>query len=217
MPMSNLPKFSSHNPVKSWLNVLALPCLLCNAAQRQPKQKLCHVCWNNMPWLQNAFYIQQLKFHAVCHYTWPIDRLIHLYKYQGRLDLLPILSDVLLSCTKPDIQALVPVPLSSDRLKARGFNQSLLLAKQLAKHWQLPVWQPFFRDASIAQQGLTRQERLTNLDNTFSINRAQCRVIPRKVLLIDDVVTTGSTLIAMQILLHQLGVQHIECLVLAKA
>ncbi len=171
-----------------------------------------------MPWFnQDTQISKNQNIKAACHYGWPVDRLIHLYKYQGRLDLLPVLTDLLLKLPKPDIQAIVAVPLSNDRLKQRGFNQSLLLAKQLSRQWQVPLWQPLHRHHTLAQQHLSRSERLNNLQQAFYLNKAQCRVIPRKVVVIDDVFTTGSTLTAIEEQLLSLGVQHIAHYVIATA
>lgn len=154
---------------------------------------------------------------AACHYVWPVDRLIHQYKYQQRLELLPILHDILLQMPKPAVQALVAVPSSPEKLVTRGFNPTLLLAQQLSKMWQIPLWQPLNRHHRPPQQGLSQTERFINLQNAFYINTDQCRVIYHKILIIDDVMTTGSTLAAMQQQLNNLGVQQIQSLVIARA
>ncbi len=193
-------------------------CLLCKLNKTLDDKSVCDACWQSMPWLKETLPpLKNPNLNAACQYQWPVDRLIHLYKYQGRLDLLPILCDLLLEAAKPQVQAIVPAPLSAERLKQRGFNQSLLLAKHLSKHWQIPIWQPLNRNHTVAQQHLTRSERLINLEQAFHINKAQCKIIPRKVVVIDDVYTTGSTLNSMQEQLTQLGVQHIEYRVIATA
>lgn len=184
-----------------------------------------------MPWLLQATALSHhsLPHHslpnqslshsvqAACHYVWPVDRLIHQYKYQQRLELLPILHDILLQTPKPAVQALVAVPSSPEKLVTRGFNPTLLLAQQLSKTWQIPLWQPLSRHHTPAQQGLSQTERFINLQDAFYINTDQCRVIYRKILIIDDVMTTGSTLAAMQQQLDKLGVQQIQSLVIARA
>ena len=194
-------------------------CLLCQLNKALDEKSICHACWEAMPWLSDRIVstLDDYQVQAACHYGWPVDRLIHLYKYQGRLDLLPILTDLMLYLPKPAVQAIVAVPLSDTRLKQRGFNQTLLLAKQLSKHWQIPIWQPLERHHTVAQQHLSRTERLSNLQQAFYINHAHCRVIPRKVVVIDDVFTTGSTLSMIQVQLLSLGVQYLEHHVIAKA
>ncbi len=206
-------------------------CRLCRLYPAQPARSVCANCWQELPWLLQATALSHhsLPHHslpnrsmshsvqAACHYVWPVDRLIHQYKYQQRLDLLPVLHDILLQTPKPAVQALVAVPSSPEKLVTRGFNPTLLLAQQLSKTWQIPLWQPLSRHHTPAQQGLTQTERFINLQDAFYINTDQCRVIYRKILIIDDVMTTGSTLAAMQQQLDKLGVQQMQSLVLARA
>jgi ComF family protein len=196
-------------------------CLLCQLYPVQLQYSLCKSCWTELPWLlQSASASNQSISHpvqAACHYGWPVDRLIHLYKYQQRLDVLPVLRDILLRTSRPSVQALIAVPSSPERLVTRGFNPASLLAHELSKAWQIPVWQPLNRHHTPAQQNLSRAERLTNLQDAFYINTTQCRVIYRKVLIIDDVITTGSTLNAIHQQLESLGVQQIQSLVIAQA
>lgn len=196
-------------------------CQLCGLNPRPSTQWLCPACWQSLPWFRDAQPIipdhDHFQIQVICHYNWPVDRLIHLYKYQQRLDLLPLLSAIVLSVSKPDVQALVAVPSASERLRQRGFNPVLLLARELSQHWQIPLWQPLARHHTLPQQGLSGQERRSNVQDAFYIATPRPRVIPRKVLIIDDVMTTGSTLQQMQLLLNQLGVQDIQSLVLAHA
>lgn len=194
-------------------------CLLCKHDTCMAEKNICHACWQTMPWLSDSIVgtLGDHQVQAACHYGWPVDRLIHLYKYQGRLDLLPILTDLMLHLPKPAVQAIVAVPLSDSRLRQRGFNQTLLLAKQLSKHWQIPIWQPLERHHTVAQQHLSHTERLINLQQAFYINHAHCRLIPRNVIVIDDVFTTGSTLSMIQAQLLGLGVQYVEHRVIAQA
>jgi len=211
-------------------------CLLCRLYPAQPARSVCANCWQELPWLLQATALSHhslphhsLPHHslpnqsmshsvqAACHYVWPVDRLIHQYKYLQRLDLLPILRDILLQTPNPAVQALVAVPSSPEKLVARGFNPTLLLAQQLSKTWQIPLWQPLSRHHTPAQQGLSQTERFINLQDAFYINTDQCRVIYRKILIIDDVMTTGSTLAAMQQQLDKLGVQQMQSLVIARA
>lgn len=192
-------------------------CLLCQLYPAQPSHHLCTNCWNELPWLLQTIQLPEHPVQAACHYAWPVDRFIHLYKYQQRLDLLPVLRDILLRTARPPVQALIAVPSSPQRLVMRGFNPALLLAQELGKAWKIPLWQPLSRYHTPAQQNLSRTERLTNLQDAFYINNAQCRVIYRKVLLIDDVFTTGSTLSTMHKQLDILGVQQVQSLVVAQA
>jgi ComF family protein len=94
-----------------------------------------------------------------------------------------------------DADVIIPVPLHPARLRAREFNQSLLLADQLSRHLAKPVSATnLIRIAATdPQTTLSRQERLRNLRNAFEIRRPQ-ELVGKRILLVDDVYTTGTTL-----------------------
>jgi ComF family protein len=94
-----------------------------------------------------------------------------------------------------DADVIIPVPLHPARLRAREFNQSLLLADQLSRHLAKPVSATnLIRTAATdPQTTLSRQERLRNLRNAFEIRRPQ-ELVGKRILLVDDVYTTGTTL-----------------------
>lgn len=99
--------------------------------------------------------------------------------------------------------ALIPVPLSRGRLRERGYNQATLIARELSVYWQIPCWE----DAVVRERNtptqtqLTPSERSTNVHHAFSANAAapvdQSRLVGAHVVLVDDVLTTGSTLNAV--------------------
>jgi ComF family protein len=93
--------------------------------------------------------------------------------------------------------ALVPVPLAAERERARGFNQSTLLARGVARAWELPVWEDVLcrTRATEAQARLTPAERLRNVAGAFrAVESARGRLRGTHVVLVDDVVTTACTL-----------------------
>jgi ComF family protein len=124
---------------------------------------------------------------------------IHQFKFGAQMEWTPALVELLriayagLGLSSPDL--IVPVPLHPNRLKERGFNQSGLLAGELARKIKVPVsFDTIVRKKQTAPQTrLSRRERLKNVKGTFEIPNAQ-RVRGRRVLLIDDVFTTGTTL-----------------------
>lgn len=93
--------------------------------------------------------------------------------------------------------ALIPVPLAPERARARGFNQSTLLARALAPAWGVPVWDDVLRRTrtTAAQARLTPAERLRNVAGAFgAVESARPRLRGAHVVLVDDVVTTACTL-----------------------
>ncbi|AYA03613.1 ComF family protein [Acinetobacter sp. WCHAc010034] len=191
------------------------PCQLCHA-DTQHRHNVCADCWNSLPWLKSPVLRQEMQVLAACQYAYPLDRIIQQFKYEQQLQYRPLLSGLLKNLRYPKVHAIVPMPVSLERLNQRGYNQSLLLAKDLAQHLQLPVWQPVQRLKQHAQKGLSRLERLEGIQQQFII-AAQPKAHYRKVLIVDDVVTTGSSLHALKQSLEQLGCRQIHAVCLAAA
>jgi ComF family protein len=110
----------------------------------------------------------------------------------------------------------VPVPLHVTRLRKRGYNQSAWLAKSLAKQQGL-AWDPFvLRKVSRTpvQTGLPRDQRLKNVRNSFAVDSDQ--VAGKRILLVDDVYTTGATLEACARVLKKAGAKEVDTSVIAR-
>ncbi|MGE8559117.1 MULTISPECIES: ComF family protein [unclassified Acinetobacter] len=191
------------------------PCLLCGI-DRQQHHSVCTDCWQQLPWLKQSIQRQEMDIQVACHYDYPIDRIIQKFKYEQQLHFQTLLAGSLINLKLPKIQAIVPMPISHQRLAERGYNQSLLVAKILAKHLNIPVWQPVARLAQHSQKGLSRIERLDQIDQQFMI-AATSKVRYRKVLMLDDVVTTGSSLHALKQKLEELGCQKVYAACIASA
>ena len=97
--------------------------------------------------------------------------------------------------TLPIIDALIPVPLHPQRLREREYNQSLLLANGLSHHLQIPLLLSCLIRVkpTVPQTSLSKKERLNNLHRAFAVDHA-FRIKDQRILLIDDVLTTGTTL-----------------------
>ena len=95
------------------------------------------------------------------------------------------------------IDALLPVPLSSKRLRQRGYNQSEMLARGIRELTQLPIVNGAIirRHFHQSQTQLSRQDRQANVSDTFEL-RDDSQLRDKHVLLVDDICTTGATLIA---------------------
>ncbi|WP_109441521.1 ComF family protein [Acinetobacter haemolyticus] len=188
-------------------------CDLCEIGTKQ-YFGVCKNCWEQMPWLQQKIERNQQQVFVACHYQYPINRIIQQFKYEQKLHHQRLLSGILQQVKLPKVQAIVPMPISTDRLVERGFNQSLLLAQALAQTLNIPVWQPVQRLAQHSQKGLSRLERLENIEHQF-VAHPPNKIRYRTVLIVDDVITTGSSIDALSQRLHQLGCQKIYAVCLA--
>ncbi|MCX2727712.1 phosphoribosyltransferase family protein [Thermomicrobium sp. 4228-Ro] len=109
----------------------------------------------------------------------------------------------------------VPVPLHRTRLQERGFNQSALIARAIARTLALPMREELVRvKSTLSQVGLTQADRIRNVSNAF---RWIGSPLQGTVLLVDDVVTTGATISAAAEALESAGAQSVVVLALARA
>ena len=191
------------------------PCQLCNTEQ-QKIHSVCADCWQQLPWLKSTVQRQEIEIQSACHYDYPIDRIIQKFKYEQQLHFQQLLAGALMQLRLPKIQAIVPMPISKQRLTERGYNQSLVLGKILAKQLNLPIWQPITRLQQHSQKGLTRLERIENIQQQFQINTTS-KLRYRRVLIVDDVVTTGSSSFGLKQKLEQLGCQKVYAACIASA
>jgi ComF family protein len=149
-------------------------------------------------------------------------RLVHALKFGDRLDLAPTLGGWMALCGKPllaEADALVPVPLHWRRLWARRFNQAAALAKVISRRSGVPVAHTALaRVKATAQQvGLTRAERAINIQGAFRVPaRSTAEVAGRRLVLVDDGLTTGATIDACARVLLRAGAAHVDVLVFAR-
>ncbi len=153
-------------------------------------------------------------------YAPPLSTAITRFKYQGRPELSRCLASLVLPALErlrlPRDAVLVPVPLHPQRLATRGYNQAALLAQELARISRFGCDPRLLRRAreTERQVGKSRAARLTNASGAFELRRK-----PRaaNIVLVDDVVTTGSTVRACAQALNQGGVALVGVVALAWA
>jgi ComF family protein len=148
--------------------------------------------------------------------------LVHAFKYSDRLDLAPTLGRWMAQAGAEllaDADAIVPVPLHWRRLWARRFNQSGLLAEVVSKNCGRPVvYDALARIRATAQQvGLTRAQRADNLQGAFRVSASgKAAVAGRRLVLVDDVLTTGATVEGCTRALARAGAASVDVLTFAR-
>ncbi|WP_394202634.1 ComF family protein [Shewanella waksmanii] len=225
-----------------WLTA-GLPnrCLMCHQQVEQDSQGVCgyciaisvyqhHTCLGcGKPLVIAAKYCggcqrqQPLVVIAACRYYDGLGQWVAAIKYQTQFAALPPLSQQLVARIEYALrqqwirlpQALIPVPLHGNRLRQRGFNQAWLISQRLSRALSLPI-----EDACVMritdtppQAGLSGKQRRINVDDAFTLARP---ISYQRIALIDDVVTTGTTVAAIAQLLAQHGV-HVQVWCLARA
>lgn len=192
-------------------------CQLCEL-EKPHLHLVCADCWQQLPWLNQQIQRQEIDIQVACEYRYPINRIIQKFKYEQHLHFQNLLAGTLLELRLPKVQAIVPMPISTTRLFERGYNQSLVIAKIVARHLNVPIWQPISRLEQHSQKGLTRLERLEHIEQQFHISTDSKRCY-RRVLIVDDVVTTASSIHALKQKLEQLGCQKVyaSCIAAAKS
>jgi ComF family protein len=156
---------------------------------------------------------------AYCYgaYEGTLRQLIHLYKYSRMKPLAKPLGDLLAAALPRDQQfdGVVAVPLHWRRKWDRGFNQSELLARSIARRCGVPVLHPVRRRRSTrAQAGLSNSRRRQNVAGAFVGKPGAAKGL--RILLIDDVMTTGATASACAHALKRAGAQSVALLTLAR-
>ena len=151
-------------------------------------------------------------------YEGVLRKLIHTYKFEGVRTLQKPLGDLLAQVLPRELSfdAIVPMPLHWRRRWERGFNQSELLAREVARRWQAPVAELVRRKKATAPQaGLTSSQRRKNMQGAFEVKQGR-RLDGMRILLIDDVLTTGATASACARVLKRAGAKQVTFLALAR-
>ena len=152
-------------------------------------------------------------------YAWPLDVLEARFKFGGDLAAGRALAAQWLAQAPPSTlpAALIPVPLHVSRLRRRGYNQALELARALGRALQIPVHARALRRtrATAAQTELDRVARRRNVRGAFAL--AAGYAPPAHVAVLDDVLTTGATLAECARVLRRAGVARVDVWALARA
>ena len=216
----------------------ALPstCLLC-AAQLPARRYLCAACDAALPWLGPACTrcATSLPYTGVCgrcqqqpprynaaiaalRYEPPVAQWVQQLKFQRALAHARLMGELLARRLPPApaVDAIVPVPLHANRLRGRGFNQALEIARPLAAVFGIPLSTDALvrTRATAAQTELPRVRRRANVRKAFAV-RGDLPGL--RIAIVDDVMTTGSTLDSVAAALKRAGATEVHAWVLARA
>jgi ComF family protein len=162
---------------------------------------------------------------AVFLYAYPIDAMMVRYKYGNMLSLSDTFGEFLAEKTTLDflndnhIDLIIPMPMHPQRLKERGFNQALEIAKVLAKNCKekLDYKSVTRQTLTLPQASLPLKERVKNIKGAFKVNADKLdKLQGKRIAIVDDVMTTGASLNELAKTLKKAGASHVECWVIAR-
>lgn len=184
---------------------------LCNGCGREWPDSVCPDCER---WEENTDYKGVLKYNrSVYHYNSFMKEVLALYKFRGDAVLANIFKEELKRIHGAHFQKLlvVPIPLSEERLYERGFNQSLLLAKQL----DVEIVEALSKHETGKQSKKGRSDRVAG-ENHFYVAQPDA-IRDRNIVLLDDIYTTGTTIRMAAKRLKDAGAKEISSLTLVRS
>lgn len=230
--MDVIRKFLSHARVGQ-------PCLLCTATT-SGLEAICPSCQEDLPYIESACqrcglplpqpaiscgHCQNdpptfISCSTIMVYQYPVDYLLQQYKAHGNqpirhwwLRQIETFLGRASTAMQGRWQGLVPVPLHWRKQWQRGFNQSFEIAQVLSRQLDLPIYQATKSRDSTAQKNLNRKQRLANLTQGFHVG--DC-MQGKRLLIVDDVVTTGATANALSQCLYKNGAKSVDVFALAR-
>ncbi|MBU5454361.1 ComF family protein [Caproiciproducens sp. MSJ-32] len=168
--------------------------------------------------------IQRVKenseIYSYAYYSGVIKEIILKFKYKKVFLAGNILADFLYELiqeNKIEADGILYVPCSKETLRRRGFNQCEIMARILGEKLDIPVYNDLIKIKNTKEQKiLSREERFINIKNAFKLKNTN-NVKDKRIILIDDVITTGATLLECEKILKENGVKEIKILTVAKS
>ena len=222
-------------------------CHCCEKFLEDGQQGICPDCLSKIRWIEPPlctlcgvpFLSREIENHpcgacltrgkyftmarAVGYYEGPLREAIHRWKYEEKSYLTLFFGEKLAEgfCRYWDPQSfdlIIPVPLHSKRLRERGFNQALLLVKELSRRTQIPYSKRLLQKRILTppQVNLSGGEREKGVRGSFHIQRDE-EIEGKSILLVDDVYTTGATVNECSKVLLKAGAERVDVLTIAHA
>jgi len=194
----------------SLLNLVFPP--KCEVCKKDTPEPLCTDCFSQIQFMKPS-----LGIYSAGSYEGVLRSAIHRFKFAGRKSLatpLGILLVKYLSHTSTlcieEIDSVIPVPLHRKREQKRGFNQANLLAEVISKYFGLPTEHALERTRDTKPHfNLPRKERFSNIKGAFMVS-SRPAVQDKRLLLVDDIYTTGATIFECSKTLKLAGAKRVE-------
>ncbi len=209
--------------------IYPVKCMICgNILNEDSVLYLCDKCHKLLPRYERGFHkVAKLPYidglFSAFHYENGIDTAIQAMKFGSQPKLTETLTYILLEellreSHIPYFDLIVPVPMHFMKKRSRGFNQAELIAIKVSEYLQIPVdTEVLIKTRNTRpQSSLKREERINNLKDVFSVS-SPGKILNKNILIIDDVITTGTTINNCGRILYENGADKIYAMVLANA
>jgi ComF family protein len=216
--------------------LLRQSCILC-ASYRGGSVGICQACLKDMPWhtqphcpqcamLSNGLLCGSClntpphfdTTHALFTYDYPLNKLLQHYKYRESLHLASTFAALWLekyACSNSTMDLIIPMPMHATRLKQRGFNQALEIARVISKKNNIALDYKACQRTKLTppQASLPLKDRIKNIRGVFNCEKSLHGL---NIALIDDVMTSGASLNELAKTLKKAGAARVECWVIAR-
>ncbi len=209
------------NPMAGWINSflnLIFP-LRCEVCKKASEAALCPECFGQIKFMK-----PHLGIYSVSVYEGVLRTAIHRFKFKKRKKLADPLGVLMVKYISQsptfnvkEVDLIIPVPLHRRRMRQRGFNQSSLLAGVLSKYFGIAVVEALERMKNTKPQfDLPKTERFKNITGAFKVTNSKA-IYKKRILLLDDIYTTGATIAECSKALKIAGAKRVEVLTLSRA
>lgn len=223
--------------IEKFLNVLYPPtCPVCGEILKVNNNQVCSKCKKKIKYIHEpackkcgkalAFEEQEYCYDcsrrehiftrgvALWVYDENIKKSIYRFKYNNKREYAKIYAnEIMLHHGRQIIEwkadGIIPIPLHKSKIKSRGFNQAEVIAQELSKVLSIPCYNDCVirTKKTLPQKALNNKQRINNLKNAFKIKQDDVKL--RKIILIDDIYTTGITIDSVSEVLIQIGVEKV--------
>ena len=207
--------------VRSARQLLRAPCCVCGC--KASPEPICGVCSQSLrqtQWGVAGFHFEDYRIPVLWRETYggPLTASVYRSKYAGDWGAAHVLGRVLGQLPRPWMGAkplVIPIPLADQRLGVRGYNQAHWIARSAAKGWQLRLASRALRK-TVQTRRQAESDHASRQHNLVGLFRAAEQLRGQRVLLVDDIMTTGATLREATRAIHAVGGQVIAAAVIAR-
>lgn len=215
------------DPVRIVLDILFPPrCTFCGKLFKTGEKEICRKCQEHLPWILGDEAKQRFEFISKCvsplWYQDSVRESIHRYKFNDRSGYAKVYGKLLAQCISDHLQGefdlITWVPLSQHGMKKRGYDQAMLLAMSAALSLDQAAVETLRKVRNTDTQSRLDDDsaRRANVLGAYDVTDQEL-IAGKRILLIDDVVTTGSTLSECARMLRMFGAADVVCATLARA